>query len=401
METLIWIGLGVALAAIPGYVTYYVLHVVPTRREEILEILTARVAECYLRVFRPATTISSNHELQVLDRFEDFHRPSRYIRMGLFAFLPSAIGSTVVAAWIYAVGSGSTVGAAKIPTTAIFAFLGGWVWSLYEVIDRGTRRTLVPDTLADAAFRMLASVPIGYAFSLLVMQPVMPFIAFAISAFPMRDVRLFMNKKALEQLKHNAPAPAASQQERLQDRVPAIGIDALAQLREVGITTVTDLAYADPVRILVQTGLPLRRVIVWIDAALLALYAGANVEKLRAMGIGSALEASHFFKDYGSYEGPDGEHLIDSDKAEDQEVIQLCLSFGVSFRLLGLPVLQFDDDFLLQTVVDLFLADRLLFLGGERHHQLVEHQSGLSRVLSVWPGCTHWSVQHAVFLVLG
>ncbi len=329
METLIWIGLGVALAAIPGYVAYYARHVVPTRRDELREILTPQVAACYLAVFRPGTRISSNHVLQVLRRFEDFHRPSRYLRLGLFAFLPSAIGLVAVAAWILAVGSESTTGAARIPTTAIFAFLGGWVWSLYEVIDRGTRRTLVPDTLADAAFRMLASVPLGYAFSLLVMQSVMPFLAFAISAFPIRDVRLYLNRRALEQLKFGASTPAAPQQERLQDRVPAIGTDALAQLREVGITTVTDLAYADPVRILVETGLPLRRVVVWIDAALLANYVGENVAKLRAMGIGSAVEASHFFVDYGSYEGDDGERLIDDDKTLDDEVMQLAEVLGI------------------------------------------------------------------------
>lgn len=318
MEPLLIVGLLIAVAAMPGYLVYYWVVVVARRRDEIRQRLLPLAAKRYLEVFRPADKLPEQPGQAVLDHYNNFHRSSRYLVLGLFAWLPSVVGLTVVAFWIQSHCFGPVSGMDCVSTTLIFAFLGGWVWSMYEIVSRGTSHSLVPDTLADVGYRILASVPLGYAFSLLVFDKVTPALAFAVSAFPIRDVRMFIRKRALEQMKVPT-TPPATKQELLQDRVSGIGADALTRLGEIGISTVTDLAYADPVRILVETGLPLRRVIVWIDEALLALYVGEKAEKLRGMGMGSALEASHFYEDYCMTE--DGE--IDETSVDDPEVVKL------------------------------------------------------------------------------
>src|SRR5207249_2582896 len=88
----------------------------------------------------------------------------------------------------------------RIDTSITMALLGAFVWSLYEVLSRRKSGDLTPIELYDVVVRFITVVPIGYAFSLLVFDKVSPWLAFVVSAFPLRDIRQMIRKQALRKI---------------------------------------------------------------------------------------------------------------------------------------------------------------------------------------------------------
>jgi len=68
------------------------------------------------------------------------------------------------------------------------------------------------------------------------------------------------------------------------------GHDTVVRLEELGIVTVLDMAYADPVCLMFKTGAPLREVISWLDESLLAVYAGPLTQKFAAQGVPCSID---------------------------------------------------------------------------------------------------------------
>src|SRR6185436_12347941 len=98
-------------------------------------------------------------------------------------------------------------------------------------------------------------------------------VAFCLSAFPLNEVRRMIRRRTLKKLGEEAPAENPSREALLSETVDGLSLETLARLSELQITTYTDLAYADPLRIMLKTGYSLRHVLQWMDHALLAVYA--------------------------------------------------------------------------------------------------------------------------------
>jgi hypothetical protein len=181
------------------------------------------------------------------------------------------------------------------------ALLGTFVWSLYEILSRIHSRDLTPSELYDVALRFVAAVPIGYAFSLLVFDNVAGFMAFALSAFPLRDVRLLIRKIALEKQKiEEKPQPASSSTSKgyTGELLSGLGSGTLARLQELNVETYLDLAYTDPIQLMVQTGAPVNLVLAWIDLALPAVYFPQTQPTLEQLGMPCASNVCAFYITY-------------------------------------------------------------------------------------------------------
>jgi len=63
-------------------------------------------------------------------------------------------------------------------------------------------------------------------------------------------------------------------------------------LANVHIRTCVELAYTDPVRLMVRTGLPLRCLVDWMDHAILALNVDMGRHDLGMLGLRGALEGA-------------------------------------------------------------------------------------------------------------
>jgi hypothetical protein len=186
---------------------------------------------------------------------------------------------------------------AAIPAEVVMALLGAFLWSLYEILNRRRSGDLTPDDLYDIAVRQLIAVPIGYAFSALVFEKVDVAVAFVASAFPLRDLKQILRQRVLNRANEDtATAKAYENQGHVSQVVDGLSIETAARLEELHISTAMDLAYTDPVRLMVRTGFSIRHVLAWIDEAMVSVYFAPQRAKLRDLGIPCALDICEFYK---------------------------------------------------------------------------------------------------------
>src|SRR4029077_782228 len=75
----------------------------------------------------------------------------------------------------------------------------------------------------------------------------------------------------------------------------ALSYDTVARLHELQISTPTDIAFTDPIWLMVRIGFSIRHVLTWMDQALLAIYVGPQLSKLAPLGFPCALDACEFY----------------------------------------------------------------------------------------------------------
>src|SRR5262249_39921916 len=78
---------------------------------------------------------------------------------------------------------------ARLPGPVIMALIGGYIWGVFQIVARSRSSELSPVDLYEIDLGLLASVPVGIAFSLITadVYGLRSFMAFSASAFPLRD----------------------------------------------------------------------------------------------------------------------------------------------------------------------------------------------------------------------
>ena len=193
-----------------------------------------------------------------------------------------------------------------MPLTIVMALAGGYVWSLYQIVNRFRNDELGPDDLSEIGLGLIACVPIGFALSLITneLDNVKSFVAFAASAFPLRETQRVIREQMMKRaLGADAPASAPRPTERnLGTAVEGISDQTLVRLSELRIVTVLDMAYSDPIRVMLQTGYSLPLVVDWMDQSLLALYTGEKRADLTRLGLRCSLDAYEFVEQHGLWD---------------------------------------------------------------------------------------------------
>jgi hypothetical protein len=301
-RVLLIVFLAAVWSILPILLLRYCLVVLPRRIEEIRVLFSnGNSIKTYVRLFLPSELHTEGEQTwrQELthQQFWRVHSPRQYI----LAFGPLGIVTAILLFGLYLWAEGQLkyqAGALPGATPQILmALAGGYVWSVYEALSRMRSKDLTPDELHEMTIRLVSSIPIGYAVSLLAVEQIRPFFAFAASAFPLRDVKLMLRARVLKRLDQDSGARASRSMEgHLGQTVQGISDEALARLEELGIITYVDLAYADPVRLMARTGFGLRQLLTWIDQALLAVYVTEKKAAFVNSGIPCALDACEFFE---------------------------------------------------------------------------------------------------------
>jgi hypothetical protein len=192
---------------------------------------------------------------------------------------------------------------AGLPLQIIMALAGGYVWTLYQVVTRVRSDELGPSDLIELSLGLLSCVPMGFGLSLITLEAknLSSLVAFTVSAFPVRDMQRFLQEQMMKRAFNiDAPARTVRPSERnLGTAIDGLSDQTLVRLAELRIVTVLDMAYSDPIRVMMQTGYPLPLVIDWIDQSLLALYVGDKRADLTRMGLRCALDVYEFVELHG------------------------------------------------------------------------------------------------------
>ncbi len=186
---------------------------------------------------------------------------------------------------------------ARLPLVIIMALTGGYVWSVYQVFARIRASELSPGDLYEIDLGLLAAVPVGSAFSLITaeLEGVRSFMAFAASAFPLREVSRLVRQNATRKMLESSDASTTRPTElHLGTAIEGLSDQTLARLSELRITTVLDMAYCDPIKVMVQTGFPLPVIVDWMDQSLWALYVGDLKPQFDKCGLRCSLDVCEF-----------------------------------------------------------------------------------------------------------
>jgi hypothetical protein len=312
----LWVTLFFAWTMIPMIIVQYRLVVVPRRYQEIEDRFLGKpldgseaqdggrgksAAWYYARLLAPDAD-NKDPEKVLKAQFWYFHSWKLYalplVLVALLSGLMLGFSGLWIADRLTDFGAGTTEPAIlhRVAAPFIMALWGAFVWSLYEIWSRRKSGDLTPVEVFDVAIRFVVAIPIGYAFSLLVFQTVPSLAAFIASAFPLRDVRQVMRKQALQKLSESAQGSSTlASRGHVGEVLNGIGNDTTVRLEELNIETFNDLAYADPIRLMVKTGVPIQLVLAWVDQALLAVYAAPHKAKFDLLGMPCALDVREFY----------------------------------------------------------------------------------------------------------
>ena len=172
---------------------------------------------------------------------------------------------------------------------SFYAVLGAYLWILYDFISESLRRALSPSNFFWAAFRLVVAVPLAGALTAPLKEDFAAAVAFLLGAFPIQTLLVFARTFVVKQLSiSEGPEGQVSELQFLQ----SLDRSAAERLSEQNVRTILQLAWADPVILTVRTNLGFSTVVDFVSQALLWLYVGKDLEKLRKYGIRGAQEVA-------------------------------------------------------------------------------------------------------------
>jgi len=183
-----------------------------------------------------------------------------------------------------------------VPDTAMAAIAGAYLWVVNDLISRARRLDFSPANVLWAALRLIVSVPMGYAFASIASKSTGPFVAFALGAFPLTALMAMLSRLANKNL-----GIEPTQQEKSDNIVNLQGINrSIAdRLADEDVTTITQIAYCDPVRLVMRSNLSFNFVTDCMNQALAWIYFDDDLAKqLRPLGVRGAVEIRSLIDDY-------------------------------------------------------------------------------------------------------
>jgi hypothetical protein len=173
----------------------------------------------------------------------------------------------------------------QLPAASIAAMGGAYIWGLYEALRRYDSTDLTAAALHMFWVRIVLVAVLGpLVGGLFGEAPAGLLIAFGLGVFPVRTLQNFVISKvdmAAGQPKAEGPTLHI---------ISGVTPPVLERLLDSDVHSVTQLASADPVRLLLRTNLEWRFILDLIDRAKLAVYVGEKVSALRVAGINGAIE---------------------------------------------------------------------------------------------------------------
>lgn len=267
------------------------------KRKDIMDSLSPKARLAYYIMFgssepRPADSAEASI------KFEDFYTAwygRRYFVIP--ALLLGLVGLPAITAVVFsALGEGifSPNPLFKVPLIASASLGGAYLWVVNDHISRARRLDFAPSDVMWGVLRIVIAVPMGYAFSAIVKEDVAPFVAFGFGAFPLSALISLMRRFTEKRLDADA-TPEETSDDLI--RLQGINKTILERLSNEDVTTITQIAYCDPVRLTMRSNLSFNFIIDCMNQALAWLYLGDKLNIIRPFGIRGAFEIKYLMDD--------------------------------------------------------------------------------------------------------
>jgi hypothetical protein len=210
-----------------------------------------------------------------------------------------------------------------------FAFLGAYFYGINSILRGYVRKDLRPKTYSTLTVRIFVVVVLAWVLELLWTGTTLYVLAFLTGIVP--ETALVLVREALRNRMQRLGGWLQVADEDPDPLTKLEGIDLYdrARLFDEGVTNVQSLAQHDVIELMLQTRIPVARILDWVDQAILYLHAGpakngdgagreATLTVLREYGIRTATDLGNAFDaaaDRGEAQVGLLTHLVDRGKA--------------------------------------------------------------------------------------
>jgi hypothetical protein len=272
------------------------------RRHEIIHYFDEKATTQYFRRYFPVLAARNNFDPE--REFSKFYDERFGFRV---YFLPFIIFMTtlLVAVWVTVGATFGTVGGVSVPDSLrkeviAAAIAGAYLWVFIDLLGRYRTRDIVPSALYQAALRFAIAVPLAYALGSFFNSTIQTAIAFMLGAFPTTTLMLLMRRLVGQKI--GLGYEAKTEKYEL-EKIQGINTALAEKFGELGISTLLQLAYEDPIQLTMRINLPFRDIIDVMSQALAALYM-TNLDVYRRYLVRSSIDAGVLYKQLQDNEKP-------------------------------------------------------------------------------------------------
>jgi hypothetical protein len=290
----------------------YVLLGWHAKKKDIMDGLDTSALHAYFEMFTRAPRPAPQDEIKAFNTmYRSWYGQRFFILPGIILFVIGLLAvALVVLTGLDEVGY-ITNTMPNLPATAVAALAGAYLWVVHDLILRSRRLDLSPADVLWCCLRLIIAVPMGYAFASILNDSVAPFVAFSLGAFPLSALLSISRRIGEQKL-----GLAASPEESSDDIVKLQGINPMIveRLRNEDVSTVTQIAYCDPVRLVMRSNLTFNFVTDCMNQALAWMYVEEKLDLLRPLGLRGAVEIKNFIDAYDDVDPLPG-NKVDHDAA--------------------------------------------------------------------------------------
>lgn len=199
----------------------------------------------------------------------------------------------------------------NLPEIAMASLAGAYLWVVHDQILRSRRLDFSPSDVLWCCLRIVIAVPMGYALAGILADDAGPFVAFALAAFPLSALLSIMRRISEKKLDLGDSKEEASD---ALIKLQGMNRTIVERLHNEDVTTITQIAYCDPVRIVMRSNLSFNFVSDCMNQALAWMYLEDKLALLRPLGLRGAVEIRNFIVALDDAD-PKSPHKADHDLA--------------------------------------------------------------------------------------
>ena len=286
--------LGVSALFLP--LIRYLLRGFPLKRKDVMDGLSGEACAEYFSRFGGRDGLAPATARQAFEQLYDKGYGRGYYVVPFILFGATGATAVLMTVWsgLHHLGYLNNP-IFDLPKIALSAIAGAYLWVLNDHISRARRRDFSPSDVLWATLRLIVAIPMGYTVAALAGKDFGPFVAFAMGAFPLSDLLSLMRslaEKKFDIKSDQSVDPGGT------IHLQGVNKQIAERLDDEDLGTILQVAYCDPVQVVMRSNLPFLVVTDYISQALAWTYLEDDLAKVRKFGLRGAIEITDFLYTY-------------------------------------------------------------------------------------------------------
>ena len=265
------------------------------KKEEIESCMSQEAKVKYFELWLEDRVTAANADAEFKKYYLERYGRKRFAWPVGFTFLIALIGNFILAQALVDLVGKTEGKALQLPAAAI---AGAYTFVTWDFFARVQRRALGTSDVLRGALRLAMAVPLGFAFAAIAESSGWAvFLAYGIGVFPFDALRTILRRLVYDRLKVPQDDGKAADPVTL---LSGVDNDTADRIADADVVTIPQLAWCDPIQLIMRTNLSFDYVIDIVSQALAWVYVGEDLRKLRRFGLRGAYEIRTLEAELGS-----------------------------------------------------------------------------------------------------